>query len=130
MFICHAIFDHLINLAFFSSESVKEVNRTILRNVHLSCDLQSSDQSRFLFFEMSRAGEQDYYEKRSFVTWSNHLINLAFFSSKSVKEVNRTMMRNVHLSCDLQSSDQSRFLFFEISKRGERTYGEKCLFVM
>jgi hypothetical protein len=60
MFICPVIFDHSMNLAFFSSKWAEQVNTTMLRHVHLSSDLQSSDPYRLVFFEISRTGEQNY----------------------------------------------------------------------
>jgi hypothetical protein len=184
MFICHAIFDHSMNLAFYSSKWVEEMNTTMLRHVHLSCDLWSSDQYRLVFFQISRTGEHNYTEKCSFIMWSSiirwislsflrnernrwtqlcwdmficqvifnhlidiacffrnkqnggtelywemfichmifdHLINIAFISSKWAEEVNTTIVRHVHLSSDLQSSDQYRLVFLEISRTGNRT---------
>jgi hypothetical protein len=193
MFIYHAIFDHSMNLAFYSSKWVEEMNTTMLRHVHLSCDLWSSDQYRLVFFQISRTGEHNYTEKCSFIMWSsiirwislsflrnernrwtqlcwdmficqvifnhlidiacffrnkqnggtelywemfiypvifNHSMNLAFFSSKWAEQVNISILRNVHLSCNLKLSHESRFLFFEMSRTSEQNYAEKYSFIM
>ncbi len=63
----HVIFDHLTNLVSLVKQPAEVVNRTMMRNVRLSCDLRSSNQSRSLFFAISRIDEQNYDEKCSFV---------------------------------------------------------------
>jgi hypothetical protein len=162
IFIHHVIFNHLMNLSFFSSKSAEKANRTMLGNIHSSCDIQSPDESQFLFFEMSKAYEKNYARKYSFVMWYsitwwisvsflrneqnrwtelsweifihhvifNHLMNLSFFSSKSAEKVNRTMLGNIHSSCDIQSFDESHFLFFEKGRISEQNYVRKYSFVM
>jgi hypothetical protein len=69
IFISHGMFDHMINLGFFSSKCAEYVHRTVFRNLHLLCDVRSSRQSHFLFFEMTRIREANYAEKSSFATW-------------------------------------------------------------
>jgi hypothetical protein len=162
MFIWHVMFDQLIHRAFSSSKWAELVKKTVLRNVHLLCDVRSSDQSGCLLLEVRRIGEQNYDVKSSFVSWCSmiwsisrslvgnqqkrwidlwweifvchmmfeHLINLAFTSSKSAEYVYRTMMRIPHWLCDDRSSDPSRFLFFEMSRIGEQYYDEKSPFAM
>ncbi len=40
-----------------------------MKKIHWQCDVRSSFWSHFLFFEMSRIGEQNYIERSSFVMW-------------------------------------------------------------
>ncbi len=90
VFIFHAMFDHVIHLASSSSKSAEFVDTTILRNLHFSCDVRSSFWSHFLFFEMSRIGEQIYEEKSSF--WCDvrpcDSSRILFFEMRRIGELN------------------------------------------
>jgi hypothetical protein len=79
IFICHVMFDNLINLTFSSSKWAEGVNRTIFRNLHFSCDVWPYDQSRFLFFEISRIGELKHLQKSWFVMWCSLLWSIWLF---------------------------------------------------
>ncbi len=89
-FIGHVIFDHLINLAFFSSNFAEQVNWSIVINVRLSFDLRSSEQCCFVSFAMSWGDERNYDEKCSFVMWSPVIwsISLSFFEMSRGDEQN------------------------------------------
>jgi hypothetical protein len=77
LFIGHVMFHHLLNLALSSSKCAEDVNQTIVRNLQSSCHLPSSNQSGFLFFKMSRIGEQNHSEKYSLVTSCSMILSIS-----------------------------------------------------
>jgi hypothetical protein len=129
IFICYVMFDHLINLTFSSSKWPEYVKSTMLRNLPLPCEIRSSDESCFRFFEIGRIAEENY--KPIIIHFSCDVRSyLTFSSSKSTEEVNTTILRNVHLSCDVRSCDRSGFFVSEVTRIHGANYAEKSSITM